>query len=576
MVFLFKPMICSSLFLFASLDAAATKITVSSTDDTVANDGHCTMREAIAAGNNNVSSGSMPGECAAGQAGPTVDTIAFNISGVGVHTIRPATAYPQIADIVLIDGYTQPGASANTSSIGDNAVLLIAFDASDLSDALFYLHGSKFGGGESGGSTIRGLAIHHVDHGPAFGVGTGFGNGADNIKLQGNFIGTGGDDSSFTAPISCISSSGLIVGGSAPAARNVVTSLGDAVLLNQCSNGVVQGNYIGISPDGASKLGTPFNGVELVQSANDNLIGGSAPGEGNVIAGATNAGIKIGDSDGTMVQGNYLGTDALGSGPFGNANGILLSSSTNTFIGGPGEGEGNLISGNTFGLRADQAVGTTIQGNTFGLGATGSPLPNGASAIAIVTGIATSLGLIGGTAPGEGNVIANSCNAGVQIQNGAAQWTILGNSIFNNSGLGISLHSIFDPTINDAGDADSGSNNLQNYPVLTSASVAGGTATISGTFNSEPGKQYRLEFFSSIACNKSGFGEGATLLGFNDVTTDASGNASFGPLAFTGAPNNKTAFAATATDPDGNTSEFSMCLGGIGRLFANGFEFQCQ
>jgi hypothetical protein len=116
---------------------------------------------------------------------------------------------------------------------------------------------------------------------------------------------------------------------------------------------------------------------------------------------------------------------------------------------------------------------------------------------------------------------------------------------------------------------------LQNYPVLTSASVAGGIATISGTFNSEFSKQYRLEFFSGIECNKSGFGEGQTFLGFTNVTTDASGNASFGPMTFSGAPNNQTAFAATATDPDGNTSEFSVCLGGIGRIFASGFERQC-
>jgi CSLREA domain-containing protein len=578
-MFLLHPStVCAAsiLLAFASLDAAATTIVVNSTDDAVANDGHCTMREAIAAANNNVASGNMPGECAAGQPGPVVDTIAFNIPGSGVHTITPATSYAQIADIVLIDGYTQPGAHANTLSVGDDAVLLIAFDAPSLTDPLFYFHGSKFGGGESGGSTVRGLAIHHFDHAPAFGIGTGFGNGANNITLQGNFIGTGADDNSNAPPISCVSSTGLIVGGAAPAARNVITAGGsDGVELNQCSNGIVQGNYIGLSADGTAKFGNLFNGVEVIQGGNGNLIGGPNPGEGNVIAGTTQSAIKIDTSDGAIIQGNFLGTDASGTGPIGNPFGVILSTSTNTLIGGPGEGDGNVISGNDFGMRSDQALTTTIQGNAFGVDVAGSPLPNRASAILIASGSAISQGLIGGTAPGEGNVIANNCGAGVNIQNGVAQWTILGNSMSENSGLGIALQGGAGPTSNDPGDGDTGSNNLQNYPVLTAASVTAGTATLSGTFNSESAKQYRLEFFSSFECSKTGFGEGKTPLGFTNVITDGNGNASFGPLTFTGAPNNQTAFAATATDPAGNTSEFSMCVGGIGRIFASGFELQC-
>jgi CSLREA domain-containing protein len=558
------------------LCGAATTITVNSSDDTVANDGHCTMREAIAAANNNLASGAMPGECAAGQPGPVVDTIVFNIPGSGVHTITPATSYAQIGDIVFIDGYTQPGAHANTLSVGDDALLLIAFDAHNLTDPLFYFHGSKFGGGESGGSTVRGLAIHHFDHASAFGVGTGFGNGANNITLQGNLIGTGADDNSNAPPISCVSSTGLIVGGAAPAARNVITAAGsDGVELNQCSNGIVQGNYIGLSADGAAKFGNLFNGIEAIQGGNGNLIGGPNPGEGNVIAGTTQSAIKIDTSDGAIIQGNFLGTDASGTGPIGNPFGVILSSTNNTLIGGPAEGEGNVISGNSFGMRSDQAVATTVQGNAFGVDVTGSPLPNVASAILIASGSVASQGLIGGTAPGEGNVIANNCGAGVNIQNGVTQWAILGNSIAENAGFGIALQN-GTPTNNDPGDGDIGSNDLQNYPVLTSASVNGGVANISGTFNSAPSKQYRLEFFSSIECNKSGFGEGRTLLGFKNVTTDGSGNANFGPLTFSGAPNDQTAFSATATDPDGNTSEFSPCVGGIGRLFANGFQFQCQ
>src|SRR3989442_15664896 len=52
---------------------------------------------------------------------PGLDTIAFNISGDGVHTIQPAITLPQITDPVLIDGYTQPGSSPNTLLDGNNA-----------------------------------------------------------------------------------------------------------------------------------------------------------------------------------------------------------------------------------------------------------------------------------------------------------------------------------------------------------------------------------------------------------------------------------------------------------------------
>src|SRR5947209_1266892 len=56
---------------------------------------------------------------------PGPNTIHFAIPGTGVQTISPTLALPTITDSVVIDGYTQPGASPNTLAIGDNAVLLI-------------------------------------------------------------------------------------------------------------------------------------------------------------------------------------------------------------------------------------------------------------------------------------------------------------------------------------------------------------------------------------------------------------------------------------------------------------------
>src|SRR6185312_15315179 len=123
---------------------------VNSTGDAAADDGACTLREAIAAASDNVPSGATTGECAGGNLLPIVDTIAFAIPGDGVRTIQPASPLPTIAEAVAIDGYTQPGSSANTLATGDDAVLRIEIDgsAAGTSDLLRV---------NASGTTIRGL-----------------------------------------------------------------------------------------------------------------------------------------------------------------------------------------------------------------------------------------------------------------------------------------------------------------------------------------------------------------------------------------------------------------------------------
>jgi Bacterial Ig-like domain (group 3)/IPTL-CTERM motif len=105
-------------------------------------------------------------------------------------------------------------------------------------------------------------------------------------------------------------------------------------------------------------------------------------------------------------------------------------------------------------------------------------------------------------------------------------------------------------------------NHGQNYPVITSVSIASGSATISGTINSNAGTTLHLEFFASGACDASGNGEGQSFIGTTDVTTDGSGNASFGPLAFA-VPAGQGVITSTATSPAGDTSEFSQCSAAV-------------
>src|SRR5947207_2682564 len=126
------------LVLALSSGALADTFTVTNTNDT----GTGSLRQAVTDANNH--SG--------------LDTIAFDIPGTGVHTITPATALPNITDAVIIDGYTQPGASANTLAVGDNAQLLIQLDGSTTA-------GNGLAFGPPGGSTVRGLIISNYQVG---------------------------------------------------------------------------------------------------------------------------------------------------------------------------------------------------------------------------------------------------------------------------------------------------------------------------------------------------------------------------------------------------------------------------
>ena len=112
-------------------------------------------------------------------------------------------------------------------------------------------------------------------------------------------------------------------------------------------------------------------------------------------------------------------------------------------------------------------------------------------------------------------------------------------------------------TLNDPGDADTGPNNLQNFPVITSVADSSGSVNIIGTLDSIPSADYHLEFFGSDKADPSHFGEGQVFLGATDVSTNASGSASFDVTFPTTAGPRVT---ATATDANGNTSEFSLAL----------------
>src|SRR5262249_18699224 len=131
------------------------------------------------------------------------------------------------------------------------------------------------------------------------------------------------------------------------------------------------------------------------------------------------------------------------------------------------------------------------------------------------------------------------------------------NPIHSNTGLGIDLGGD-GVTPNDPGDADTGSNGLQNFPDLTAAFTNGTTTTIRGTLNSIASRSFDLDFFSNPACDASTHGQGASFIGSLPVSTDSSGNITFAATFSLVVPAGQVV-TATATDASGNTSEFSVC-----------------
>lgn len=451
--------------------------TSADTDDGLCNVANCTLREAINAANGN----------------PSLNAINFNIPGGGVRTISPTSPLPTITSPVIIDGYTQPGASPNTLADGNNAVLLIE------------LNGAGAGGGvglalQGGSSVVRGLVINR------FSLGTGIVISMDGGNVvAGNFIGTdqsGASSAANVVGVAVVGSEDNRIGGLSPGDRNVISgnSHHGVDLVSSSRANVVQGNFIGTTKTGTAALGNNLEGVRMGDSG-FNLIGGTSAAARNVISGNKGNGVMtLAGTSSNVVQRNFIGTDVSGNNALGNSkDGISL----------------------------------------FGAGF-----------------------LVGGSFTDEGNIIAFNGGDGITVGLLVGNF-ISHNSIHSNGGLGIDLEggteNSFGVTANDPGDLDAGPNRLQNFPVLQFATTSGSTTTVHGTLSSTPNKVFRISYYSSPSCDPSGNGEGHKPFFEDRISTGAGGSVgfstSFSNLSFSG-----PFITATATDPDGNTSEFSPCV----------------
>ena len=497
-----------------------------------ADSGAGTLRQAILDANGNVGA----------------DTIEFNIVGGGVQTISPVTALPVITSPVTIDGYTQPGASPNTLPVGQglNTVLTI-----ELAGALSV---------SASDTTIRGLSIHNG--------GVVFSNGAfSNNKLEGCYLGTNVAgtqriDGGFSTQVSVIGESNATIGGSSPAARNLISVCQTGISLTGAGSGhVVEGNLLGLAPDGATLLTPACAGTSFAI----NLNGTGHFARRNVIAGVEN-GFSV-NGTGHTLRGNFIGTDVTGTVLIGVGEHAFAVAGTNHVIGGTGASDGNIVAGgaNFYNGLELSGSGHVVYGNFIGTDPTGTiDLGNPHAGI---VGIGNDL-TVGGVNPGEGNTIAFNAvinYAGVLVQGQRVR--IRGNRIYGNSnrlGIDLPVGVNLGVTPNDPGDGDTGANGLQNYPILTSAGPAlgeGAGTHIVGLLNSTASTTFDIDFYSNPACasRPQEFLEGQEYIGSTQVTTDGSGNADI-DVTLPATVENGSRISATATDPDGNTSEFSQRL----------------
>ena len=332
-----------------------------------------------------------------------------------------------------------------------------------------------------------------------------------------------------------------------------------AIVLEGNGSNIIQGNFIGTQFAGTEHQGNLGCGI-LITNSWGNTIGGTNAGARNLVSAGNSDGLRIMGRSATnnQVQGNFIGTDVTGTVELGNiGNGITLVDAGWNLIGGPSPAARNIIAWeNLDGIQilGSNAQGNVIQGNFIGTDVTGS-----ASLRNVGAGIRVSGGTnnwIGGTNVGAGNLIEFNGKQGVVVAVGDC--AILGNSIFGNVGLAIDLGGT-GVTPNDPGDADTGPNGLQNFPMLTNAVATPNATYVQGKLNSTSNTMFRIEFFANAACDSGGYGGGQIFLGFTNAVTDASGNGCFtAALPATGLLNQ--VITATATGPGNDTSEFSPCV----------------
>lgn len=335
----------------ANWDGSLAAFTVTNTNDS----GAGSLRQAITDAN------ALPG----------LDTITFNISGVGPHTISLSSALPTISGSVLIDGWSEPDFSGTP---------VIVLDGNNLSADGLTLSAT------ADGSTIRGLVIRDFD-----GDGIEISAGSDNNTIIGNYIGrltaagldAGADEANSFNGLRILGANNTI-GGTTAGFGNILSGNNDSGITitgASATGNLVQGNRIGTNAAGTAIIANGVDGILIDNNAANNTIGGTTAAARNVISGNLDDGIELDNgASGNVIRGNYIGTDISGTVDLGNlSDGVLVNASAaNNQIGGTAAGAGNVIAFND-GIGVDvlngAASGNSVLANSiFSNGALGIDL----------------------------------------------------------------------------------------------------------------------------------------------------------------------------------------------------------
>jgi hypothetical protein len=387
------------------------------------------------------------------------------------------------------------------------------------------------------------------------------------VTVSGNFIGTDHTGAKaipnrtgvrlFNATDNIIGTDGDGIADDAEG--NVIVALNNAIELDDwytkgAEYNKIAGNKIGMDITGKVLLG---NGTIYIDHSHNNIIGTDGDGisdalERNIIAGG-NHNLYMTNSTNNQISGNYFGLTADGTTPLGSVldmNSIYLVSSNNNIIGTNGDGVSDELEGNTFvtsgakgsGIQLTISNNNIIAGNNIGTDESGTVAGGfGGSGISIVSG---SNNIIGTNWDGvsdelEGNIIANNgfgpayyWHENDGVANRGLYNAVRGNSIYNNAGQGIDL-------IN-------GGNQSIATPTIDAAVYVAGGVEVSGTAVAGS----TVEIYTTEPLY--GDGEGKSLVGKTDAAADGSFSTLVNGVYF------DDLITATATDPAGNTSEFSV------------------
>jgi len=314
-------------------------------------------------------------------------------------------------------------------------------------------------------------------------------------------------------------------------------------------------------------------GTLLLCGDNSEIRGLSLPAPG------ANAGIVVGflcpgAGSGSRIVGNFFGMAPDGTRSYGNI-GIEVYGTNNLQIGGELPAERNLFANSQFGIALSSDLqGSSVLNNLFGTDASGTVSYGIVNAVTLWNANGITIG--SDTAP---NVFRFNSRAITSYADSTGN-TYFANHVADSNYIGIDI--LGDgPTPNDPDDIDDGPNELQNYPVLQSAQVTANGITVSGTLDvpaATSSTSYRIALYESEACNASGWGEGERYLGSQELifsgTPATAEEFAFNLVTTPPIPGN--VITATATNPNGSTSEFSACLEVVpppaGEIFGNGFE----